>query len=296
MSKRTVSITAVLAVVIVGVVLYLRERAPRVPIRKIAAPVYLVRGRAENNGESTNTTRGARRVKSSPNGEFSEKKYMFLRRRYKPHEQQALGSMNAYGLRLLAHGTKTNMYPHTLRPVVEDVVYGRTSALEKKLAGGLNPSATYSLPFPLNTNVSLLDLAIEAGQRSIIRLLLSSGANPNPGRAIDGNDTGDRFEAPLPLAALYGEDDVVRELLEEGAHVNQRLGVRNDDPSALMQAIYGQNPSTVYLLLTHGADINSVLRPGRLVPSIVIDYNPAPRLVAIRKLLLQYGAKMPPGH
>jgi hypothetical protein len=160
----------------------------------------------------------------------------------------------------------------------------------------VSPNATFSLPFPLNTNVSLLDLAIEAGQRGVIKMLLGSGATPNPRQAIDENNTAGRFEAPLPLAALYGEDDVVRQLLEQGANANQRLGVKNDNPSALMQAIYGQNPSTVYLLLTHGADINSVLRPGGLVPNIVVDYNPVPRLVAIRKLLLQYGAKMPRKH
>lgn len=148
----------------------------------------------------------------------------------------------------------------------------------------------------MNTNVSLLDLAIQAGQRGVIQLLLSSGANVNPGQDVSESDTPYRFEAPLPLAALNGEDDVVQELLEQGANINQRLGVMNDNPSTLMQAIYGQNPSTVYLLLTHGASIKSVLRPGGLVPNIVINYKPAPRLVAIRKLLLQYGAKMPRAH
>ncbi len=300
MSKRTVSIVVVLAIVTIGAALYLRQRTPRVPIHSVGVPLTLVHGRAENSRKAIIAARGARRAKAAPSKEFSERKYRLLRRRYKPHEQQAYGALNAYGLKLLGHAARTAVkadgYSQTLGPIVEDVVYGKTFALEQKLEGGLNPNTTFSWGFPLNTNVSLLDVAIQAGQRSVIKLLVSGGASVNPQQATNGSGTRGRFEAPLPLAAFYGEDDVVRELLEQGANSNQRLGVRNDNPSALMQAIGGQNPSTVYLLLTHGADINSVLRPGKLVPNIVIDYNPAPRLVAIRKLLVEYGAKMPPGH
>jgi ankyrin repeat protein len=68
-----------------------------------------------------------------------------------------------------------------------------------------------------------------------------------------------------------------------------------DNHTALAEAIYSGNPSTVYLLLANGAAPNSVLGPDGSVPKLLIDFNPTPNVVAIRKLLIQYGLKMPAG-
>lgn len=296
MSKRAIAILLAFVGVVVSVLLIVRESVPGVKSGSVGAVVA-----SPYNGEKSKENVMAA-VSSAPKAaevnkrEFSEQKYMLLRKKYRPNEQGATGALNSDALKSLANGIERDMYPKVLRPVIADIVYGRTSSLEKKLAGALNQNSTFFMSFPENTNVSLLDVAIEAGQRGAIKMLLSfsAGVNPPSDSSQDGNAR--EYEVPLPLAAFNGEDDVVRELLGRGANVDQRLGVMNDNPSALMQAIYGQNPSTVYMLLANGADINSVLRAGSVLPRIVLDYNVPPRLVAIRKLLLEYGAKMPKGY
>lgn len=122
---------------------------------------------------------------------------------------------------------------------------------------------------------------------------LQASVNPPHTNYQDGEPN--RSEGPLALAAEDDEDDVIRLLLEQGANVNQRLGDKMDNSSALAEAMYSGSPSTVYLLLTHGADPNSVLGPGGSLPHILTFY-PQPRWVAVRKLLVQYGLKIPAGH
>ncbi len=226
---------------------------------------------------------------------FSAREYELLTRRYKSPLITASGPLNAYGQKALERDKAGSIIEgRRLLPVIKDVIYGRTGALEKKLAAGLNPNAFVVEGFPINSQVSLLDVAIEAGQRKIINLLLSLNANVNtPTDVVQA--TFRRFEGPLALAARNDENDVIRLLLERGANVNQRLGVKVDNHTALAEAMYSGNPSTVYLLLANGADPNSVFGPDGSVPKLLIDFNPTPNVVAIRKLLIQYGLKMPAG-
>lgn len=105
---------------------------------------------------------------------------------------------------------------------------------------------------------------------------------------------------PLQIAAHYGEDDVIRMLLQHGASINQVMGGGQTSENGstglltpLANAADGGNVSTVYLLLTHGADINSALDPGGTLQSFFLLPDSSPSIVAIRKLLIQYGARMP---
>lgn len=55
--------------------------------------------------------------------------------------------------------------------------------------------------------------------------------------------------------------------------------------------MYSGNVSTVYLLLTHGADINSILGPGGSLPGVFEQQYMNPSMIAMRNLLIKFGAK-----
>lgn len=229
---------------------------------------------------------------------YSEREYTLLLRRYRPLQPQAFGALSGSRLQLEARLTRGNIDPMegSVWPLAKDVIYGDTAALEARFDAGESPDAFFFMGYPLNSNISLLDIAIEAGQRDVIRLLLSRGASVNPTDAVAADGTRAGPEAPVPLAASYGEDDVIRALLRKGANIDQILHYPHNQETALRAAVYASDVSTVYLLLTHGADVDLALGPGRTVPEI-LRQGPMipPRLVAIRNLLVEYGATMPPG-
>jgi ankyrin repeat protein len=181
-------------------------------------------------------------------------------------------------------------------PVFKDVIYGKTAALENELDTGLSANATIYLDYPYNAPVSLLDMAIKAGQRDIVQELLRHGASVGPLTEVAPDGTPLDVEAPLPLAAADGEDDVVQLLLQNGANIEQERALQGNNQTALDAAVIMQNVSTAYLLLTHGADVNSALGTDGTVPSILTSPDDAPpRMIALRDLLVEYGAKMPAG-
>ncbi|MGH8318524.1 MAG: ankyrin repeat domain-containing protein [Steroidobacteraceae bacterium] len=230
--------------------------------------------------------------------EYSEREYISLRRRYKANQPQAYGPLSGSRLQLDARVTRSNIVDvRSLSPVVRDVIYGNTRDLTSRLVTGLNPDSTVFMGYPLNMDVSLLDLAIQAGQRGVIRLLLTHNASVNPPDEVAADGTPLGPEAPLPLAASYGEDDVVKLLLHRGAHINQVLRFPHNHETALAAAVYAQDISTVYLLLTHGADIAATFGSGGMVPEL-LRQGPItpPRMVALCNLLIEYGAKMPAAH
>lgn len=294
MAKRVVAFLVTLTAIAFVVVVYAMEHhahASREPYVSVQAPKKSppfknkVASAAFRSNSSSHSLRG-----------YSEKEYTFLRRHYKSPNPQAYGTLSAAGLKQLGlvmkHGVVAERH---LLPVVNDVLYGKTSALEDELDEGMNPDDTVFIGYPYQSNVSLLDIAIRAGQRGIIKILLVHGASVNPPKLDTQKGAPYRFESPLVVAAEYGEDDVVRELLQHGANVNQRHGLGSDNSSALAEATYSGGPSTVYLLLTQGADINSVLGPGGTVPGAFAQPEQfmSPNVIALRNLLVKYGAKMP---
>ena len=176
-----------------------------------------------------------------------------------------------------------DMYSRSTWPIVKDVIYGDTADLSKALNQGLNPSTQiYMFAYDADVNVSLLDLAIEAGQRDVIKVLLAHHASVNL--------SADEEDAPLPYAAQFGEDDVIRILLAHGANIEQRNNIRgNRQPenheTALAAAVHNGDVAGVYLLLTRGANVRAVFEP---------PYDCDARSLGILELLIAYGVKTSP--
>lgn len=293
MSKRSAMIAVAFAVVAFAFIFYAKEheRSPatqRPAVLKVAGHYGVARKRTPDMGIGTNVNRVTK-------GAFSEKEYELLWRQYRPNTPQAKGPMSGERLDTLARATRTNTRDEKMWPAFSDAIYGKSVSLENRLDTGLSPDATIHLDYPYNANFSLLDMAIKAGQRTVIQELLRHSASVNPLTIVAPDGTPLYVEAPLPVAAEGGEDDVVQMLLQNGADINQRRGLQGNDQTALEAAVYAQNVSTAYLLLTHGADVRSALGPGGTIPSILTPPYVTPRMIALRNLLVDYGAKMPSG-
>lgn len=292
MTKRSVAILATLTAIVFAAVFYSKGRQSRVPVQ----PHTSRHAHSKSPVVKNEIAHASVRSNAMPTARlgYSDREYTFLRQHYKSPNPQAYGALSGSQLKQLRsvmnHGVVAE---RQLLPVVNEVLYGKTSAIENRLDTGMNPNATVFMGYPYASNVSLLDIAIRAGQRNIIKILLAHGASVNPPEMVAQNGTPYKFEGPLALAAEYGEDDVVKELLQRDANVNQLHGLESDNNSALAQAMYSGNISTVYLLLTHGADVHSVLGPGGTVPDFLVKYSPGPRKTALRNLLVKYGAQMP---
>ncbi|MGH8201139.1 MAG: ankyrin repeat domain-containing protein [Steroidobacteraceae bacterium] len=221
---------------------------------------------------------------------YSEPEYTRLRRRFEPHQPAARGPLPAWALAATAKAIRMDMYSKNIWPIAREVIYGDTADLNKALEHGLSPSMKiYMFIYSADVNVSLLDVAIEAGQRDVIKLLLAHHASVNPGR-VDEDEGPVGYLAPLPYAAQFGEDDVIRVLLAHGANIEQRNNFRGNretenHETALASAVHNGDVAGVYLLLTRGASARAVLEP---------PYSCDARSSEIRKLLVAHGAKMPP--
>jgi hypothetical protein len=294
MSKRPIIIPVVLALAAFVLVLYGTEMRHRAPIRRAAAPQKL----ASTNVESKPAQQAAIALSGTSSKQtYSEEEYNRLWQQYKPNLAQADGPLSADRLDNLAQTTKGMMDDREMWPVVADVIYGKAAAVEEMLdSGRLRADARFFMDYPLNDFQSLLDIAIEAGQRNVIKVLLNHHADINTSEVTTPEGKSIPIQGPLTVAAHDGEDDVVRLLLQEGADINQLTGFPKNNETALAAAVYSQNVSTVYLLLTQGADITSTLGPGGTVPPFLIQPPqtiPIPRMAALRDLLIAYGAKMP---
>lgn len=292
MFKRSVIVLAALAAVAIVLVFYAEEHRSHLLVH--VAPASHV---SANTGMEVKAAMPApaAHVSASAQKGFSQQEYDLLWKRYKPNTAQADGPLSAARLDNLAAITKNNTRDTKMWPAFSDVIYGRTAALENRLDTGLSPDATIYLDYPYNAPVSLLDMAIKAGQRDIVQELLRHGASVGPLTEVAPDGTPLEVETPLPLAAADGEDDVVRLLLQNGANIEQGRALQGNDQTALAAAVYSQNVSTAYLLLTHGADVNSALGPDGTVPPLLTPRHVTPRMIALRDLLIEYGAKMPSG-
>jgi Ankyrin repeats (3 copies) len=290
MSKSSAMVLVALALTAFALVFYARERRARVSVHVTSASPALGSAPAQKLSSQPSAVPASG---SATQKGYSETEYDFLWQHYRLNTSQADGPLPADGLKVSATSIKNNTSDRNMWPVIRDVVYGNSSALEKKLdTGRLNPDATYYMEYPYDTYESLFDTAIKAGQRGVIKALLDHGASVNARELYSSNGSGTKVASPLPIAAGDGEDDVVRSLLDRNVNINQRSGGSGGD-TALGAAVYAQNVSTVYLLLTHGADINSVLGSGGTVPQFLVRADQrAPRMIALRNLLIEYGAKM----
>jgi ankyrin repeat protein len=85
----------------------------------------------------------------------------------------------------------------------------------------------------------------------VARILIRYGADVNARMGKNDNNLDD---TPLILAALDGDDAIIRTLIEHGAKVDAR---NRFGESALMSAALAGHPTTIRLLLEKGADPNA---------------------------------------
>jgi ankyrin repeat protein len=176
------------------------------------------------------------------------------------------------------NGTGVNCRsPNSLQtPLHFAAVGGETEVAELLVAAGADPDAV------CGEGETVLHKAAEAGRRGVVRVLLRAGAAIDPPRENDG-------ATPLHMAALAGHADLCRLLLRAGADVEARTP-RGHSPlhfavmgghwrsgvieelvahgadvdgqdyvgqSALVRAIYVNEPGALELLLDLGADVEA---------------------------------------
>ncbi|HEV2444236.1 MAG TPA: ankyrin repeat domain-containing protein [Steroidobacteraceae bacterium] len=224
---------------------------------------------------------------------YSEKEYALLRQRYKPRPPAASGPLKGAFLEVTEKAVQQDLYPKGSWPLVKAALTGDVTALKNALDTGVTANTTVYLMHPYNANVPLLDFAIWGGQRGAIELLLDHGAALNPAEYGIPSGGPAKMIAPLPYAAEFDEDDVIQLLLDHGADIEQRNDLRADQSTALNMAATGSSPATVYMLLSRGADIRSVLGRDGAVPDYLIHTYPTPNQTAVVNLLVAHGAKIP---
>ncbi len=293
MSKRLVKIILVFAVVAFGVVFYAMERLAHTPTPQAASPQMPVHtGSAETIANAVTVPH----TKAAGESRYSQKEYLLLRKRFPPNAQAANGPLPKATLKMLARNTKDSLYQQQMWPIVKAVLYGDTRALQNTFDTGASPNDDVYLGNPDNANISLLDLAIEAGQRGVIKLLLAHDVAVNPVESdVTLHGMTPKYDAPLVTAAAAGEDDVVQLLLDHGANIEQQNDSHANHSTALAEAVGMGQVSTAYLLLSRGANVNSALGPGGTIPDYLIKYDPGQRELALRNLLIAHGATMPTG-
>lgn len=222
--------------------------------------------------------------------------------------------------------------PEGSTPFMYAVLYSDSSALEQMLKRGADPNLPNDakatalmwaatdlektrvlLAHGADVNArsddartALMIAAGHPGGTSIVKLLLSRGADPNPTRNAKTED------APLIQSALAADPESMRMLIDRGAGLKDAggpalamaiamgcpkcvdlLAAKNLDKSAytyalLRSASLSGDRNTIRLLLDHGADVNAVDDLGRtaLMHAVVSDVVP---LDAV-KLLIERGA------
>lgn len=109
---------------------------------------------------------------------------------------------------------------------------------------------------------SWLDVAAQAGQLEIVTWLIEAG--------LDVNRLEHNGSFPICSAALSGNPDTVRYLLEKGAVIRTDL----DDESAnpMFAAIHGGSLEVAQVLLDHGLDATRTYRNGKTVMNWALVY------------------------
>ncbi|KAK4868449.1 hypothetical protein LT330_007171 [Penicillium expansum] len=128
-----------------------------------------------------------------------------------------------------------------------------TTGLHLAAHNGIEAAVSYFIQdqYPVdmshNGGWTALQFAISTDHLNIIQLLLSHGANPS-------GASQDNFTTPLSLAAQYGQEAIVRLLLDRGVDVDAQTGWYQ---TALIAACYQGHLNVVEILLNSNADINA---------------------------------------
>ena len=173
------------------------------------------------------------------------------------------GNSEAVGL-LLAKNCNPNVYlaKDKLTPLMAAIKDGNLEIIKALLDKGADVNAKGG---PKGGNLTALHLAIIKGDVAAARLILTQKNDVNSPMFDNG-------ATPLMYAIANNNNEIVKELLSQGANVNAQ---EQDGLTALMLAVTGKNVEGVKALLDKGADVN--LRTG----------NGGTALAAAKKLNIQ---------
>ena len=306
--SRVIRAAAAAATVAIGITIfalgghYLGGREVRTEraaeIRAVSADVVQAQAReGKRNVEPRRATKLAHKektVKTDPRRESRAlRNALFARKAFEKSE--------AINLRFTIEDD-AGMAPRRSFHIVEDVVLGKTSELQRDLhSPEYEMFSFYPVTF-LDTVEPLLDFAINYDRIRIARMLIEDGANVN-GVGVGANGEN---ETPLQNAAQADNAQVAKLLIEHGANIEGRgrpTRQRGRQPTPLGYALSVQSPNVALLLLKHGASLRKALGPGMMIPNW-IAYPTAhgyregaadtTRIDRLRSLLVSEGATLPP--
>lgn len=180
---------------------------------------------------------------------------------------------------LLAHGAKPDVISKAGITPLAGALHRADSFEVSRLLLAAGADVNGQHDGNVNEPTASLSIAIQGGDARTIDLLLAAGAK---------TDTETGF-APLSAAALVGNVDLVRRLLDLGADINRATGFAG---SALGLAFYGQQPAVAALLIERGARLDMRSEMGHGTPPMVFSaYNQDGNSTTAR-LLLARGAAL----
>jgi ankyrin repeat protein len=195
----------------------------------------------------------------------------------------ARGSMQIMEL-LIAKGAIVNpkeswFFETTYPPIFPAIANNRLAAVQLLIEHGADVSTGYYSETPLMS-------ACKKGYCEIVKLLLDHGADVNVVNARDYNDE-DKGKTALHYAAQSNGENVIKDLLECGAHVNSKA---KNGKTALHYAL-DRNEKIVGVLLSWGAEVNAADKDG-VTPLMLACKNGYKNYGygEIVELLLHYGA------
>ena len=159
---------------------------------------------------------------------------------------------------------KTISIPHLIhdfnRPTVVRVALPEGFAMLIRLASVALATAVAGHAVGAGTTDTDLGEAVRAGDAVAVERALADGADP---------DTAAGNLPPLVVAAVRGDVDVARVLLEGGADPD---AAGSDERTALIQALVRGREDVARLLIESGADVNRrEAAPGRSAPPTFAD-------------------------
>lgn len=150
-----------------------------------------------------------------------------------------------------------------------------------------------AFPHDSGADAALIE-ATKSGDNAALKTALDNGANPNAQKQISllqqwmKRDTEESMGyRPLHHAAIRGNTDGVKLLLDKGADVNGRNAVGG---TPLMVAAQEAQKDTMLLLLDKGADAKAATKNGKSATDFAVKRNMNAKYQAIVDLLEKRGA------
>lgn len=147
---------------------------------------------------------------------------------------------------LIKAGADPNRFSSGMTALFYAASAGHVAAVQALLDAGADPKAGDKMWSPL-------EAASSEGHKEVVNLLLEHGKGGQ--KRGGGKKFRERDGAAIANAALMGQVDIVRTLLESGANAN---GKSEEHFTALMGAVRAGSIELVQMLLKAGADVNAL--------------------------------------